>query len=71
MPPHRTDAKGYPLETYVQVIRGAGLLIDALAEPAIPDAALARDPAAGRWHRLPAFLFVRAVKGRDVVPGSM
>ena len=52
----------YPLETYVRAFVDAGLLIEALAEPAIPAAAIARDPGEARWQRIPAFLLLRALK---------
>ena len=51
----------YPLEAYSRAFEDAGLLVEALREPAVPDEALERDPAEGRWKRIPAFLFVRAI----------
>jgi SAM-dependent methyltransferase len=52
----------YPLEAYMGALEVAGLLVEALREPPIPEAAVARDPADHRWRRLPAFLMLRAVK---------
>ena len=52
----------YPLETYVKALSDARMLIEALVEPPVPEAAVARDPAEARWQRIPAFLFLRAIK---------
>jgi SAM-dependent methyltransferase len=52
----------YPLEAYVKALSQAGMLIEALQEPAVPEAAVTRDPAEARWQRIPAFLFLRAIK---------
>jgi SAM-dependent methyltransferase len=46
----------FPLEAYTRALEEAGLLIEALREPA--------DPAGGKWARLPMFLMWRAVKAR-------
>ena len=46
----------YPLEAYTRALEDAGLLIEAMREPA--------DPAGGRWARVPMFLMWRAVKAR-------
>ena len=46
----------YPLEAYAGALEAAGLLIEAMREPADPDG--------GRWARVPMFLMWRAVKGR-------
>lgn len=45
-----------PLEAYGRALETAGLLIEALREPA--------DPAGGRWARVPMFLMWRALKAR-------
>ena len=45
----------YPLEAYARALEAAGLLIEAIREPA--------DPVGGRWARVPMFLMWRAVKG--------
>jgi SAM-dependent methyltransferase len=46
----------FPLEAYARALEEAGLLIEAIREPA--------DPAGGRWARIPMFLMWRAVKAR-------
>ena len=46
----------YPLEAYTRALESAGLLIEAVREPA--------DPAGGRWARVPMFLLWRALKAR-------
>ena len=52
------DGRRFPLESYGRAVEAAGLLIEAIREPAAPeDARRAR-----RWARLPMFLFFRAVK---------
>jgi SAM-dependent methyltransferase len=52
----------YPLEDYAKALEQAGLVVEAIREPAAPDALLAARPSAERWRRLPMFLFMRAVK---------
>ena len=51
-----------PLESYARALEAAGLLIEAIREPKPPGHVMARDPAAGRWRRIPLFLQLRAVK---------
>jgi SAM-dependent methyltransferase len=46
----------FPLEAYTRALEEAGLLIEAVREPA--------DPAGGRWARIPMFLMWRALKAR-------
>jgi SAM-dependent methyltransferase len=46
----------YPLEAYTRALEEAGLLIEAIREPA--------DPAGGRWARVPMFLMWRTLKAR-------
>jgi SAM-dependent methyltransferase len=46
----------FPLEAYARALEDAGLLIEALREPA--------DPAGGKWGRVPMFLMWRAIKAR-------
>jgi SAM-dependent methyltransferase len=46
----------HPLEAYGRALEKAGLLIEAIREPA--------DAAGGRWARVPMFLMWRAVKAR-------
>jgi SAM-dependent methyltransferase len=50
-----------PLEAYFRALEKAGLLVDALREPAVPDHAIVSD-AWHRWQRLPLFLHVRALR---------
>ena len=50
------DGWCYPLEAYTRALEEAGLLIEAIREPA--------DPAGGRWARVPMFLMWRALKAR-------
>jgi SAM-dependent methyltransferase len=50
-----------PLQAYTEALRGAGLLIECLREPPVPEAAVAI-PRNRRWQRLPLFLHMRAVK---------
>jgi ubiquinone/menaquinone biosynthesis C-methylase UbiE len=46
----------FPLEAYTRALEAAGLLIEAIREPA--------DPAGGRWARVPMFLMWRALNPR-------
>jgi hypothetical protein len=50
-----------PLEAYTEALANAGLLIERLREPALPDHAIAK-PRGRRWQRLPIFLQIRALK---------
>jgi len=52
----------YPLADYARALEKAGLLIEAIREPAVPEEAVLADPAEARWARLPNFLFLRAMK---------
>jgi hypothetical protein len=45
-----------PLEAYARALEDAGLLIEAIREPADADG--------GRWARVPMFLMWRALKAR-------
>ena len=49
-----------PIETYAHALADAGLLIERLREPAVPEAVTT--PRNRRWQRLPLFLHIRAVK---------
>jgi SAM-dependent methyltransferase len=51
-----------PLEAYLGALTNAGLLIERVREPAVPDELVERKPRSGRWQRIPLFLHVRAVK---------
>jgi hypothetical protein len=46
-------SRRYPLESYCRALESAGLVLEALREPAA---------GAGRWSRVPQFLHLRAVK---------
>jgi SAM-dependent methyltransferase len=50
-----------PLEAYAAALHDAGLLIERVREPAVPDEAISA-PRGRRWQRIPLFLHVRAVK---------
>ncbi len=50
-----------PLQTYTEAINDAGMVIERLREPAVPEGVITR-PAGRRWQRLPMFLHVRALK---------
>jgi SAM-dependent methyltransferase len=50
-----------PLQHYVDALTDAGLLIERLREPAMPEAAIVDESARG-WQRIPMFLHARAVK---------
>ncbi len=51
-----------PVEAYSRALETAGLLIEAIREPAAPDALGAASPGKRRWQRIPQSLHVRAVK---------
>jgi SAM-dependent methyltransferase len=58
------DGMLFALEDYARALEAAGLLIEAVREPA-PTADLAGRPERGewaRWHRIPMFLMLRARK---------
>lgn len=48
-----------PLEAYFAALQDAGLLVETLREPAVPEHAIESDNSR-RWQRLPLFLHVRA-----------
>jgi SAM-dependent methyltransferase len=50
-----------PLETYVDELAAAGLLLERLREPKLPEAGF-NDASSRRWQRIPLFLHLRAVK---------
>ena len=50
-----------PLAAYAGALEGAGLLVEALREPAVPRDAYATERVR-RWERIPLFLHLRAVK---------
>jgi hypothetical protein len=47
-----------PIESYFLAIEEAGLLVEALREPRVPDRAITSD-LSRRWRRLPLFLHLR------------
>ncbi len=51
-----------PLHTYFDALEASGLLVEAVREPGPPAESVQRDPAEGRWARVPNFLFFRAMK---------
>lgn len=51
-----------PLEAYFAALEAAGLAVEALREPAVPEHGF-RTPRGKRWQRLPLFLHLRARKG--------
>lgn len=51
-----------PLEAYSRALETAGLLIEAIREPAMPAEIVADTPGQRRWQRIPLLLHVRAVK---------
>jgi SAM-dependent methyltransferase len=60
--PMRFKSWCYPLGEYARAFETAGLLIEALREPPVPDEAVEADSAERRWQRLPLFLFLRLLK---------
>lgn len=54
----------YPLETYARAMENAGLVIEAIREPAAPEEELAKNADNVRWARIPLFLMWRARKAR-------
>jgi SAM-dependent methyltransferase len=51
-----------PLEAYFAALEAAGLVVEALREPAVPEHGF-RSPRGERWQRLPLFLHLRARRG--------
>jgi len=52
-------SKHRPIESYFMALEEAGLLIETLREPGVPDQSVV-SPAGSRWQRLPLFLHLRA-----------
>src|ERR1700680_2683466 len=50
-----------PLEAYFLALEAAGLLVEALREPSIPEHAITSETSR-RWQRLPLFLHIRAYR---------
>src|SRR5262245_58374234 len=57
----RFESEHRPLAAYFDALQGAGLLVETLREPSVPDSAI-RYPQSRRWQRLPLFLHVRALR---------
>jgi hypothetical protein len=51
----------HPLERYIRELEDAGLHVEALREPRVPDGVW-KDDARRRWNRVPLFLHLRAVR---------
>ena len=62
LPPFTFRGWVYPLESYSRALEGAGFVIEALREPAMPDALAEQRPGASphRWQRMPNFVTFRA-----------
>jgi SAM-dependent methyltransferase len=60
LPPLTFSGWTYPLETYSRALEDAGLVLEALREPAAPDAFVTASPTVARWQRLPNFFMFRA-----------
>jgi SAM-dependent methyltransferase len=57
----RFESEHRPLAAYFDALQQAGLLVEALREPPVPDNAI-RYPQNRHWQRLPLFLHVRALR---------
>jgi SAM-dependent methyltransferase len=62
LPPMRFSGWVYPLEAYSRAFEDAGLVLEALREPAATDAEVQLRGWEKRWQRLPNFLMFRAAK---------
>jgi SAM-dependent methyltransferase len=58
-----------PLEVYARALAQAGLAIEELREPPIPEHAITTEPAR-RWKRIPLFLYIRASKPGSAIPST-
>jgi SAM-dependent methyltransferase len=56
-----------PLQAYSRALEAAGLLIEAIREPAAPDRVVRDNQGYRRWQRIPLFLHMRAVRA---LPGT-
>lgn len=52
-----------PIQSYVDALADAGLVVERLRETDVPDSGIVR-PRSRRWQRLPLFLHIRALKPR-------
>ena len=57
----RFNSRHRPLEAYFMALEQAGLLVEALREPALPDHAILTGTGR-RWQRIPYFLHLRALR---------
>ena len=57
----RFESEHRPLASYFDALQTAGLLVDALREPSVPEGSL-RYPGGRRWQRVPLFLHARALR---------
>jgi SAM-dependent methyltransferase len=55
------NSRHCPLEAYFRALEQAGLLVEALREPSLPEHAIATGTGR-RWQRIPYFLHLRAVR---------
>lgn len=55
------NSRHRPLQDYFRALQQAGLLVEALREPALPDHAIVTGTGR-RWQRIPYFLHLRAVR---------
>lgn len=62
LPPFTFTGWIYPLETYSRALEDAGLVLEALREPAAPQAEVEARASGARWQRLPNFLMFRAAR---------
>lgn len=62
LPPMTFSGWVYPLEAYSRAFEAAGLMLEALREPAATDAEVQLRGWEKRWQRLPNFLMFRALK---------
>lgn len=64
LPPFTFRGWVYPLESYSRALEAAQLVIEAIREPAMPDALARQRPGVSphRWQRLPNFLVFRAAR---------
>jgi SAM-dependent methyltransferase len=62
LPPMTFSGWVYPLEAYSRAFEDAGLVLEALREPAATDAEVQLRGWERRWQRLPNFLMFRAAK---------
>jgi Methylase involved in ubiquinone/menaquinone biosynthesis len=53
----------YPLEDYTRALQGAGFLIECLREPVPSPDDIGKRPSLEPWQRIPAYVFIRAIRG--------